>query len=259
MRSGEATRVRRLFIACCSALAALTAWESVSILTKNVLIASPAKVLVALWALLASPDLYEHFLSSIARVVEGYALSAILALPLAFVCERYQRVSQTLLPSHDFIRYIPVPAFVPLCAVFFGVGDLTKVSLIFLGTYFQLLFMFIADIQSIPPEIIDSARCLGLSGIRLWRKVLLRAALPRLLESARIGFAWSWSYLLVAEVVNARRGIGYLVLQAYRVLAMDRLFALLFLIGIYGMLSDALFRRVIARVCPWVRRGQYVT
>ncbi len=241
-----------LLIAACSGL---TLWTASCLSLQSSLVVCPTDVAISLRTLLLSSELYTHMFASILRVLEGYVLSVLLALPIAFLCSKSRNLRERLLPLHDFIRYIPVPAFVPLCAVIFGVGDLTKVSLIFIGTYFQVVFMFIADIAAVPRQIEESARCLGLHGPKLWSKVIFRASLPGMLESARIAFAWAWSYLLVAEVVNARRGIGYLVLQAYRVLAMDRMLAIIVIIGLYGMASDYIFRKFNAWLCPWVQGG----
>lgn len=234
-------------------------WDLTARFQDNPLLPAPRSVLTTLIYTVADLGVYLHLLASIKIVGIGYLLSLILALPAALLCSRIKPIANILLPSHEFIRYIPVPAFVPLAAAFFGIGDLTKVSLIFVGTYFQLIFLFIGDLSAIPHEIEESARTLGLKHFRLLYKITIPAALYNLLNTARITFAWAWSYLLVAEVVNARRGIGYLVLQAYRVLNMERLIALLVLIGLFGIVVDSLFRLLTRVSCPWYHGKEYTT
>jgi NitT/TauT family transport system permease protein len=234
-----------------SGLTAILLWQVIALLLDSPLFPAAEGVVEALFIQLNSAELYQHLLASIGVVVAGYALSVAAALPLAVVCFRSERIGAFLLPAHEFIRYIPVPAFVPLIAALMGIGDATKVSLIFIGTYFQVLFLYIVDLKMVPEEIEQSARTLGVGGARMITQVTLPAALPRLIDTSRVTFAWAWSYLLVAEVVNAERGVGFLVLQSYRVLNMSRLVALLVVIGIFGLAVDQLFRAFRNRICRW--------
>lgn len=230
----------------------LTIWELTVIVLKSPLFPSMLDVGIAFFKTLLDTSLYVHMGASIGLVFQGFVLSVFLALPTALVCYKFPNISKMTLPSHEFIRYIPVPAFVPLCLAIFGVEDLTKIVLIFIGTYFQQLFLFISDLQTPNKEIEDGAKTLGITGFKLVYKVTLPSSLPYLLDSIRITFAWAWSYLLVAEVINARRGIGFLVLQSYRVLNMHRLVALLLVIGIFGLFVDAFLRHLKKYFCPWL-------
>jgi NitT/TauT family transport system permease protein len=223
----------------------------VAMVANSPLVPVPTAVVASLWEVVREGAVYGHLLASVLRVSEAFVASVVIALPVAVACDRIPLASMLIVPSHEFVRYIPVPAFVPLATALFGVDDAAKVVVIFIGTYFQLLFLFTGDLSGVPKEIEDTGRTLGVRGIWLLVRVVLPACLPRLLDSARITFAWAWSYLLVAEVVNARRGIGYLVLQSYRVLNMNRLVALLVVIGVFGVVTDALFKYITRRACPW--------
>lgn len=235
-----------------SFLIILIIWEITALVIRSPLFPSVINVIRAFFKVSIDVSLYTHLFASIVLVCKGFLLSVTLALPTALICYRNPMISKIILPSHEFIRYIPVPAFVPLCAALFGVGDLTKIVLIFIGTYFQQLFIFISDLNTPKKELEESARTLGISGLKMIYKVTLPASLPFLLNTIRITFAWAWSYLLVAEVINARRGIGYLVLQSYRVLNMQRLVALLIVIGLFGVVVDTILRHFRKIMCPWL-------
>lgn len=215
------------------------------------LVPSPLEVFLALTGLAKNISFYRHLSSSIGLVALGYVLSVGLALPLAIGCSRSRAVAGAVLPFHEFVRYVPVAGFVPLLAAVVGIGSETRTAIIFIGTYFQVLFLYIADLSQVPRDLEDSGRTLGLQGSKLIRFVTLPDSLPRLLDSSRVTFAWAWSYLLVAEVISARYGVGFMILQAYRVLRMDLLVALLVVTGVFGLAADAIFRVAKRAACPW--------
>lgn len=228
-------------------------WEIVTKILNSPLLPSLRQIWQVAPKVILDFSVYSHLSASVVLVLKGFGLSVLIALPTSLMCFRMRTFSKIVLPAHEFVRYIPVPAFVPLCAAVFGIGDTTKVVLIFIGTYFQLILLFIADFTSQPKEFEDSARTLGLKGLRLFHQVTIPASLANLLNTVRITFAWAWSYLLVAEVVNASRGIGYLLLQSYRVLNMERLIILLIIIGIFGILTDTILKFARQLICPWIK------
>jgi len=211
-------------------------------------------IFAAFKGVVVSKETYLNLFASFALVLRGFILSIIIAFPVSIICFKSQLFSKIIIPYHEFIRYIPVPAFVPLCAAIFGIGDLTKVMLVFIGTYFQVLFMFIADFEVASKGYEESAKTLGLKGIDLILKINIPSSLPGILDSIRITFAWAWSYLLVAEVVNSQYGIGYLVLQSYRVLNMPRLISYLIIIGFFGLFMDYLFKAIRIKICPYLTK-----
>lgn len=238
-----------------SLLVAVILWEAIVLYADSDLVPSIIGHPSGFFGAFVDSETYIHLSASILLVAKGFLLSVAVALPTAFFVHRFAIFRRIAIPIHEFIRYIPVPAFVPLCAVIFGIGDLTKVVLVFIGTYFQIVFMFLGDIERQPDQFIDCARSLGLNRFQLVFRVLLPSALPDMLTTVRIGFAWAWSYLLVAEVVNSSQGIGYLVLQTKRVLDMERLIGLLIVIGVFGLLVDFGLKYLRRRLCPWQKNN----
>ena len=228
-------------------------WDRIAGFYDPKLFPKSGRILTDLINVVLLPNTYSHLWASFGLVLQAFLLSILIALPTALLCFNYRLFSKIILPYHEFIRYIPVPALVPFCAAILGVGDSTKIVLVFIGTYFQMLFLFISNLESITKGFFDTAKTLGIKGIDLTRKITLRAAAPDLLDSIRVTFAWSWSYLLVAEVVNSNKGIGYAVMQSYRALNMPRLISYILIIGIFGIIMDWLLKTVRSKLCPYIK------
>ncbi|MCL1921202.1 MAG: ABC transporter permease [Kiritimatiellaeota bacterium] len=239
-----------------SFVAVICIWEVTARHNNPVLFPNISRVCEGLQNTVFAADTYQHLGASLQLISIAFLLSILIAFPTALLCFRHRLFAKTVLPYHNFIRYIPVPAFVPFCTAIFGVGDTVKIVLVFIGTYFQMLFLFINDFESVPKGYIESAETLGFRKVNLITQIIIRAAAPDILNSIRITFAWAWSYLLVAEVVNSIRGVGYLVLQSYRVLNMPRLIAYLFIIGIFGIVMDILFKHIRTLLCPHIKKGE---
>src|SRR4051812_2105197 len=165
---------------------------------------------------LADPSTYWAFGASLRVVIIGYLASVLIALPTALTVAHSSPARLVLLPIHEFIRYIPVPALVPLALVWLGIGDSAKAFLIFVGTYFQLVFLYHSDLMETPTEALETGLALGLTRREVLVRIQLAESLPRIWNNSRIAFAWAWSYLLVAEVINSNAGVGFQLQQAVR-------------------------------------------
>lgn len=192
-------------------------------------------------------------LTSSYRIMLGFAFSAILAIPIGLLMGTYKPVEALIEPFNDFIRYMPVVAFVPLCILWTGIGDVQKILVIFIGTYFQLVLMVAAAVSQVPREYLETY--LMLSGSRaghLW-KVILPAAWPTIFDSLRIAAGWAWSYLVVAELVAADIGVGFKIMQAQRFLKTPYVIGGIIVIGLLGLLTDYLFKATARRLFPWLQ------
>ena len=247
------TTIKNVVIFLLSFICVVFLWNFIAKFNKPELFPTSKGIVKEFINVILSVNTYVNLLASFGLVLRAFLFSVLIALPTALLCFKYKLFSKIILPYHEFIRYIPVPALVPFCTAILGVGDMTKIALVFIGTYFQMLFLFITDFENIPKGFFDSARTLGIKGVDLTTKIILRAGASNLLDSIRITFAWSWSYLLVAEVVNSDRGIGYLVLQSYRVLNMPRLISYLIIIGIFGIIMDSFLKFIRLKSCPYIK------
>lgn len=230
-------------------------WESLSILANSPYMPSFFASARILPAALLDPGTYDAFGASLRVVLIGYFASVVLALLTALWIVYSSVARAMLLPIHEFIRYIPVPALVPLALVWLGIGDSAKAFLIFVGTYFQLVFLYHSDLEETPREALETGLALGLSPRQVLVKIQLAESLPRLWSNSRIAFAWAWSYLLVAEVINSNAGVGFQLQQAVR-FDQPAILVWLFLIGLLGLIVDGLFRAAGFVLFPWNRARQ---
>jgi len=154
-------------------------------------------------------------------------------------------------PSIEMGRYLPVPALLPLCILWFGIGELQKVVVIFLGTFFQITSAVSGTARGIPREYIDIARTVGLKERAILWRVVLPAAWPSIVDILRVSFGWAWSYLVVAEMVSTGGGIGYRIMWSQRYLQVGLVFVGLAELAILGLLADLLFRSMRRFLVPW--------
>jgi NitT/TauT family transport system permease protein len=192
---------------------------------------------------------------STARVFLGFGASAVLALPLGVLIGTYAPVRALLEPLTDFSRYLPAVAFIPLIMLWVGIDESAKVSVIFVGTFFQMVLMVAEDIAKVPSAQIEAAQTMGATPSEVVQHVLLRSARPAILGTLRITMGWAWTYLVVAELVAANSGLGFAILKAQRFLQTDKIFAGILLIGLIGLLTDQAFRWLHRACFPWHNPG----
>lgn len=191
---------------------------------------------------------------SVWRVMGGFGASALLALPLGLYIGTYRPVQAFLEPLTDFIRYMPAVAFIPLIMLWVGIDEGSKVLIIFIGTFFQMVLMVAEDVRRVPMAQIEAAQTMGASRSEIVKLVILPSARPALLDTLRITCGWAWTYLVVAELVAANSGLGYAILKAQRYMHTDKIFAGILLIGIIGLLTDQAFRWLGRVAFPWMKR-----
>jgi NitT/TauT family transport system permease protein len=189
---------------------------------------------------------------SIYRVVAGFALSAVLALPIGLLIGAFRPVEAMLEPLTDFIRYMPAVAFIPLVMLWFGIEESAKISIIFIGTFFQMVLMVAENVRGVPRAQIEAAQTMGATRGEIIRLVLLQSAKPAILDTLRITMGWAWTYLVVAELVAANSGLGYAILKAQRFLKTDTIFGGILLIGLIGLVIDQAFRWLHRKSFPWL-------
>jgi NitT/TauT family transport system permease protein len=212
----------------------------------------PQKVLSRIAAWWAEDDLLGDAAISVMRVVSGWALAALIALPLGLFIGTWRSVQALLEPLTDFIRYMPAVAFVPLVMLWVGIGEGAKVAIIFIGTFFQMVLMVAEDVRRVPMAQIEAAQTMGATRREIVEQVIVPSAKPALVDTLRVTMGWAWTYLVVAELVAANSGLGFAILKAQRFLQTDKIFAGILLIGLIGLVIDQLFRFAHRKAFPWL-------
>jgi NitT/TauT family transport system permease protein len=213
---------------------------------------APLAVLAKTWTWATETGLLDDMGISIYRVVTGFLLSAVIALPLGLLIGSYRAVQALLEPLTDFVRYMPAVAFIPLVMLWVGIGEGSKIAIIFIGTFFQMVLMVAEDVRRVPAAQVEAAQTMGASRSELVEKVIFPSAKPALMDTMRITMGWAWTYLVVAELVAANSGLGYAILRAQRFLQTDTIFAGIIVIGLIGLITDQLFRLAHRRAFPWL-------
>jgi len=212
---------------------------------------SPGRVLDAGMAQAREGILWKDAVASIGRVLAGFALSAAVALPLGIAMGANRLICQFLEPLMGLLRYMPAPAFIPLLIIYFGLGELPKVLLIFIGTLFFNTLMIMDAVKFVPRELIETTRTLGGSGRQVLLRVITPCVAPQVLDALRINMAAAWNLVIVAELVAANEGLGKRISLAQRFLRTDEIFVGLIVIGLIGVLIDLAFRFTMRRTCRW--------
>jgi NitT/TauT family transport system permease protein len=232
----------------------LAAWwvASSSGLMDKVFLPSPPDVLDRIIKWFAHDNLPRDIWISTYRVSAGWCLSAVFALPLGLLIGTYRPVQALFEPLMDFIRYMPAVAFIPLVMIWVGIDESSKIAIIFIGTFFQMVLMMAEDVRRVPMQQIEAAQTMGANRDEILFRVIFQSAKPALLDTLRVTMGWAWTYLVVAELVAANSGLGYAILKAQRFLQTDKIFAGILLIGVIGLAMDQGFRWLHRHAFPWL-------
>ncbi len=215
---------------------------------------SPTQVVTTGAHMIATGELWLNAQASIEVVIIGWVIAALLAVPFGILMGSLQFFEALFEPVVDFVRYLPVSAMIPLLILYIGIGVEEKIAVIFIGTFFQLILL-VADVAAhVANDLLDSAYTLGASRFRVLTTVLLPATLPGVMDALRITLGWSWTYLIIAELVAAEHGLGIMILSSERGLRTDRIFVGLVTIGLLGFASDLSLKWLHRRLLPWSPR-----
>ena len=243
--------LRSLIVASFLGLLIFWAWLSAQSWVNKTFLPTPARVLEQAKAFLSDDNLALDIKVSLFRVTSGFLLAAVFAIPLGILMGSFKVFEGLLQPLTEFVRYIPVPALIPILMLLFGIGEMAKVMLIFVGTFFQLVLMVADEIRRVPYDLIQVCYTLGARREETIRLVLFRAALPGIFDALRLCNGWAWTYLVVAELIAANEGLGYRILKFSRFLQTPKIFVYLILLGAMGLILDFAFRALNRRLFHW--------
>lgn len=210
----------------------------------------PAHLLPGPWGVIAGiADLVRHGLllkyivASLFRVTWGFLLAAVSAIPLGLAIGWYPRAEMALNPIIQILRPISPLAWIPIAILWFGVGDLAAISLIFIGCFLPLLLTAINAVQSIPAVYLNAGRNFGLSPAHLVFRVLYPAVMPQLIIGLRITLGIAWLVVVAAEMIAVNSGLGFLIIDARNAgNRYDLVVAGMVMIGVIGLLLDMAMR-----------------
>jgi NitT/TauT family transport system permease protein len=190
--------------------------------------------------------------ATVARVLQGFGLAVLVSVPLGILMGSFPAGQALLEPLVGLLRYLPASAFIPLLIIWLGLGEPSKVALLFLAAFFFNTLMTADAVRQVPLGLVDVSYTLGARRGEVLRKVIVPYALPGMIDSIRVNAAASWSFVVVAELIASESGLGYRIVRAQRFNQIDRIFAVLVVIALVGLTIDLLLRLARDRVGRWV-------
>ncbi|MFE0757791.1 ABC transporter permease [Inquilinus sp. NPDC058860] len=236
-------------------LGLLLLWAAVTLtgLVRPLFLPSPVQVAVRLWSLAQSGQLWDDAAISIYRILVGFLLATVVAVPVGVLIGRYHVWEALIEPVVDFVRYMPVVAFVPLTILWTGTGDLQKFLIIWIGTFFQQVLLIMDNVKRVPWDFIDVGRTLEMKPRRILMSIVVPAALPGIWDSMRISLGWAWTWLVLAELVAATSGLGYRITTAQRFFQTDTIIGYILVLGVLGLVTDQGMKALAQRLFPYER------
>jgi NitT/TauT family transport system permease protein len=189
--------------------------------------------------------------ASITRVFAGFFLAMAIAIPLGLILGRSAFARRLIDPTLQFLRPIPVTAWLPLTMILFGLGPPATIALIALGTFFPMLLNTVSGVRLVEPRLIEAAEMLGTPKAAIFARVILPAASPSIFTGIRIGLGLAWVLLVVGEMTGVPTGLGANIMDARQLSRTDLVISGMIYIGILGFLSDRIVLLLGQRALWW--------
>ena len=185
------------------------------------------------------------------RVLAGFILASLVAVPLGIAMGAHKGVEAFLEPFVSFCRYLPASAFIPLLILWAGIGELQKVLVIFIGSVFQIVLMVAVCVGAARRDLVEAAYTLGAAPSGIVKRVLIPGAAPEIAEILRLVLGWAWTYVIVAELIGSSSGIGHMITDSQALLNTGQIIFGIIVIGLIGLVSDFAFKALNRRLFAW--------
>ncbi|QCI63777.1 ABC transporter permease [Phreatobacter stygius] len=217
----------------------------------RIFLADPLTMVNDGWTLLTKHGFLHDIGMTVWRVLGGFVVAAIIAVPIGLAMGAYKPVEAFFEPFVSFARYLPASAFIPLLILWAGVGEVQKLLVIFVGSVFQIILMVAVAVGSIRRDLVEAALTLGAKDRGIVARVLMPFAAPQIAEILRLVLGWAWTYVIVAELIGSSSGIGHMIIESQALLATGQMIFGIIVIGVIGLISDYLFKALNRKLFPW--------
>jgi len=204
----------------------------------------PIPVLLSLIELTANGTLIKHSVASLFRVTAGFYLAIILGIPLGMFLGQLRPMRLFFNPVIHFMRPISPLAWIPLSMLWFGIGDMPAIFLIFLSSFFPLLVATTIAVRAINPIYFQVAANFNFSRYETISKIIVPATIPAIVTALRLSITIAWLVVVAAEMIAVQSGLGYLILDSRNALRMDYVMVGMVVIGLIGLLLDYIMRQL---------------
>ncbi len=215
------------------------------------IIPPPMRTLKSALVLIKNGILLKHIFVSLNRVLTGFALAFILAFPLGIILGMNGKLIVYFNPILEFFRHVPPLATIPMLILWFGIGEMSKVVIIIMASFFPIFLNTINGVLNCDIKLLEVGESFGFTRREKFYKIILPAILPYVFVGMRLGLGYSWRALIGAELVAASSGIGYMILDAQQLSRPDLIIVGILTIGIMGSVIDYIFFKITDHFLSW--------
>ena len=215
-------------------------------------IPTPAEVFDKVFEVNKSSKYMVNIGISVRRILSGFGIAILVAVPMGLLIGRYRAARDLLLPACEVLRPIPAIAWVPMAIMLWPTNEISIVFITFLGSFFPILLNTIHGVNAIDPVLLRAGRCLGASEARMFWHVILPGALPHIFTGFAVGMGVAWVSLIAAEMISGQFGVGYFTWEAYSLISYSEIALGMITIGVLGLACSGLIRLMGKLAMPWM-------
>jgi sulfonate transport system permease protein len=251
-------KLRAALVGAISLVVFLVAWHlltkyRVVMFVRFTNVPSPLAVYDSFSRAIHDPKFFLHVALSCRRILLGFSLAAVVAIPLGLVMGRFKLIHEVIFPVSEVLRPIPAIAWVPMAIMLWPTNEQSIVFITFLGSFFPILVNTLHGMVLVDPVLVRAARCLGAKEASIFREVYFPASLPHIFTGLTVGMGVAWVSLIAAEMISGQYGIGYFTWEAYSLVQYPDIALGMIAIGVLGLASSLLIRAIGRLVMPWGR------
>lgn len=249
----KASRAALITISVASVFVFLLLWEAACRFggVDPIFLPPPSAVFAKGLALLQDDALLHNVSASARRVMMGFLAATVVAIPLGIVLGTSTVARAIFDPILSFLRPLPSMSWIPLSLLWFGISETQKYSIVFMGTFAPCLVYVIEATRGVDPLLVRAAQNLGASRWQVMREVILPASLPQILGGLKVILGLSWTCVIAAELVAAREGLGFLIMNGKEYFQTEIVVLGMMLISITVLVTDFVFRAIENRMLRW--------
>jgi len=231
-------------------------WTAISELhiVNEYIIPSPQKIFMAAFEMVKTGELAKNMVISLGRVIAGFIITFIIAFPMAVFIGAKPKSIPYIEPFMEFMRHVPPIATIPILILWFGIGETSKMVVIFLATFFPIFSNTLNGVTNYDKKLLEVGDSLGFSSKDKFFKIIFPQAMPSIMTGIQLGLGYSWRALMGAELIAASSGIGYMIVDAEQLSRPDIVIVGILSIGILGYVIDYILIKVTGRLVNKYRK-----
>jgi sulfonate transport system permease protein len=211
----------------------------------------PLTAITTAWDQLLQGKLQQHILATLGRVYGGFLIGSTIALLLGTAVGLLRTVDRAVDPTLNALRTVPTLAWAPLLLLWMGIDEAPKLTLVAIGAFFPLYVSLVAGVRGVDRKLIEVGRVYDLSWWAIARRIVLPASMPSLLTGLRLGLSQAWLFVVVAELIAATRGLGFMLTDSQNLSRVDLMIVAMLCLATFGKLSDMVLRALEGRLLSW--------